>query len=412
MGWSLGWARMAMTGIAAVGMVVGGGALAPGAAQSAPAVAYGRSVAVAPGVSYRSFTVTASHGLTHGHLVTADLSNRHVRVDLLTPGAVAARAKVTAMADARAAVAAVNGDFFNISETQHPGVEATGASSGPAIASGRPLKAAVPDGQRFGPTLPPGTSARDVIGVNAAHTGRLDRLTLEGTVDTREGRLRLDGLNQYAVPVDGIGAFTPKWGSASRARAACGTDTARGAPCTQDTYEVTVRQGRVVDTSAVPGGGPIPAGTFVLLGREKGAAALRALQVGDRAGLGYRLRGRRGPLAFAVGGMPVLRARTPLDGLDDRTAATRTGAAIGDHGHRLYLLALNGAAETDSGLTLAELARLLRDMGADDGVNLDGGGSTTLATRAPGDQGVVVRNRPPGSFERAVPNGIGVFTRP
>ncbi|OAR27732.1 hypothetical protein A8W25_05055 [Streptomyces sp. ERV7] len=401
-----------MTGIAALGVVVGEGALAPGAAQSAPAVAYGRSVAVAPGVSYRSFTVTASHGLTRGHLVVAELNNPHVKVDLLTPGAVAARAKVTAMADARDAIAAVNGDFFHISETQHPGVEATGASSGPAIASGRPLKAAVPDGQRFGPALPPGTSARDVIGVGPARTGRLDRLTLEGTVDTGRGGLRLDGLNQYAVPVDGVGAFTAKWGSASRARAACGTDTARGAPCTKDTYEVTVRRGRVVNTSTVPGSGPVPVGTFVLVGREKGAQALHALKPGDRAGLSYRLRGLRGPLAFAVGGMPVLRARTPLNGLDDLTAATRTGAGIGNRGHRLYLVALNGAAENDAGLTLAELARLLRDMGADDAVNLDGGGSSTLATRGPGDPGVVVRNRPPGSFERAVANGVGIFVRP
>ncbi|MFD9489640.1 phosphodiester glycosidase family protein [Streptomyces sp. NPDC059991] len=412
MGWSLGWARMAMTGIAAVGMVVGEGALAPGAAQSAPAVGFGRTVSVAPGVSYRSFTVTASRGLTRGHLVVADLSNPHVKVDLLTPGAVAARARVTAMADAQDAVAAVNGDFFNISETQHPGVAATGASSGPAIASGRPLKAAVPDGQRFGPTLPPGTTARDVIGVNPARTGRLDRLTLEGTVDTGRGGLRLDGLNQYALPVDGVGAFTPKWGSASRERAACGTDAARGAPCTKDTYEVTVRRGRVVSTSSVLGKGPVPAGTFVLVGREKGADTLSALRPGDRAGLSYRLRGRRGPLAFAVGGMPVLRAATPLNGLDDRTAATRTGAGIGGHGHRLYLIALNGSAENDAGLTLAELARLMRDMGADDAVDLDGGGSSTLATRGPGDPGAVVRNRPPGTFERAVANGIGVFFRP
>ncbi|MFI1102147.1 phosphodiester glycosidase family protein [Streptomyces melanogenes] len=412
MGWSLGWARMAMTGIAAVGMVVGEGVLAPGAAQSAPAVGYGRAVSVAPGVFYRSFTVTASHGLTRGHLVVADLSDPHVKVDLLTPGAVAARAKVTAMADAQGAVAAVNGDFFNISETQHPGVEATGASSGPAVASGRPLKAAVPDGQRFGPTLPPGTSARDVLGVGPARTGRLDRLTLEGTVDTGRGGLRLAGLNQYALPVDGVGAFTAKWGSASRARAVCGTDTARGAPCTKDTYEVTVRRGRVVSTSTDPGKGPVPVGTFVLVGREKGAHALSALRPGDRAGLAYRLRASRGPLAFAVGGMPVLRARTPLNGLDDRTAATRTGAGIGGHGHRLYLIALNGSAENDAGLTLAELARLMRDMGADDAVNLDGGGSSTLATHGPDDQGAVVRNRPPGSFERAVPNGIGVFVRP
>ncbi|WP_369382010.1 phosphodiester glycosidase family protein [Streptomyces sp. cg36] len=411
MGWSRCWGRVAMCAVAAVGLVVGEGALAPGAARGAPAVTYGRAVAVAPGVSYRTFTVTASHGLTHGHLVVADLANPRVKVDLLTPGAVGARARVTAMADARRAVAAVNGDFFDISETQHPGVETTGASVGPAIESGRPLKGAVPDGQRFGPALPPGATDRDVLGVNSSRTARLDRLTLQGTADTSRGELRLNGLNQYALPVGGIGAFTSRWGATSWARAACGTDTSRGAPCTPAAYEVTVRRGKVVATSATLGHGPVPAGTFVLVGREKGARALRALRTGDRASLRYRLGGRGGPLEFAVGGMPVLKGRAPLGGLDDRTAATRTGAGIGGHGHRLYLVALDGSAEQNSGLTLAELARLMRVLGADDAVNLDGGGSSTLATRARGDRHAVVRNRPPGSFERAVANGIGIFAR-
>jgi len=40
-------------------------------------------------------------------------------VDLLTPGAVAARAAVSQLADARHAVGAVNGDFFDITEDQH-----------------------------------------------------------------------------------------------------------------------------------------------------------------------------------------------------------------------------------------------------------------------------------------------------
>ncbi|MGP9022581.1 phosphodiester glycosidase family protein [Streptomyces sp. BR1] len=412
MGWPLRWVRGAVVGIAAAGTVVGTGVLAPGAAQSAPAVAYGRTVAIGPGVYYRSFTVTASHGATHGHLVVVDLRNPRVRVDLLTPGAVAARARVSAMADARDAVAAVNGDFFDISEVQHPGVEVTGAPVGPAIASGRELKAAVPDGQRFGPSLPPGTSARDVLGITTGRVAYVDRLRLQGSVETDQGELRLDGFNQYAVPVGGVGAFTTKWGDASRARAACGTDSARGAPCTKDTYEVTVRRGQVVKTSATLGRGPIPADTFVLVGREKGARALRALGLHARVGLAHQLRGRKGPLTFAVGGLPVLRGRSPLDGLDDRTAATRTGAGIGSQGKRLYLLALNGAAENDAGLTLAELARLMRDIGAEDAVNLDGGGSSTLATRVPGERHVVVRNRPPGSFERSVANGIGVFARP
>jgi exopolysaccharide biosynthesis protein len=35
----------------------------------------------------------------------------------------------------------------------------------------------------------------------------------------------------------------------------------------------------------------------------------------------------------------------------------------------------------DAGLTMAELAEVLRDLGAIDAINLDGGGSTTLVHR-------------------------------
>ena len=46
------------------------------------------------------------------------------------------------------AVAAINGDFFDITESQHPQVPATDAPSGPAVADGAPLNAAVPPAQR------------------------------------------------------------------------------------------------------------------------------------------------------------------------------------------------------------------------------------------------------------------------
>jgi hypothetical protein len=368
-------------------------------------------VRVAPGVVYQEFSYPTSHGTAHGHLLTVDLRDRHVRVDLLTPGAVAARSAVSRLADARGAVGAVNGDFFNISETQHPGVDATGAPVGPAIASGRALKAAVPDGQRFGPALPPGTSAEDVIGVTANRTARLDRLALRGTADTPGGTFQLRGFNQYALPVDGIGAYTSGWGSASRRRAVCGTDTRRDDPCSSDTYEVKVRGGRVVAAASAPGRGAIAAGTTVLVGREEGARLLRKLSVGEQVRVTHWLSAQSGTsFAFAVGGFPVLRDGSPLSELDTRTAATRTAAGFGAGGGVLYLLALDGNAETDSGLTIHELAEVMREIGADSAVDLDGGGSSTLVTRAPGGSRVVVRNHPSGGAERPVPNAIGVFS--
>ncbi|MDG9715636.1 phosphodiester glycosidase family protein [Streptomyces sp. DH24] len=398
-----------MAVLAALGALVG-----TGLAGAAPAGAAPGGTAVSAGVGYEEFDIPASHGTTHAHVLRVDLDDPRVRVGLLHPGAVASRAPVSVMADARGAVGGVNGDFFNISETQHPGVEATGASVGPVIASGRAWKAAVPNGQRFGPALPPGTTTEDVIGVGVDGRARLDRLALDGSVHTREGRLPLEGLNQYALPEGSVGAFTAEWGSASRVRATCGTDTDRAAPCSTDTYEVTVRDGRVVSAAGTPGSGPVAPGTTVLVGREAGARQLRELSAGEPVTVRHRLvaAASRVPYRFALGGCPVLVGGQPLAGLDARTSAVRTAVGIADGGRHLLLLAVDGAPAYRSGLTVAEVADTMRRLGADDAFSLDGGGSTTLVAREPGAAGVSVRNHPSGGAERPVPNGIGVFSAP
>jgi exopolysaccharide biosynthesis protein len=84
---------------------------------------------------------------------------------------------------------------------------------------------------------------------------------------------------------------------------------------------------------------------------------------------------------------------------------------VSRNGRRLYLVVADGHSPASTGLTLAGLAALLRQVGADDAMDLDGGGSSTFALRGPGEPVVSVRNFPPGGNERAVANGIGVFVR-
>ncbi|MFF8731530.1 phosphodiester glycosidase family protein [Streptomyces sp. NPDC015171] len=399
--------RTVLTVVTAFG-VLAGAALA--GAAPAGAVPAGRRVA--PGVTYRQFDVTAGAGTARVHLLTVDLADPHVRVDLLHPGAVAARATVSRLADSAGAVAGVNGDFFDITETQHPGVEATGAAVGPAVAAGEVFKAAVPKGQRFGPSLPPGTATEDVFGVGTDRRARLDRLSLTGSVTTPEGSLPLKGLNQYALPVNSVGAFTARWGTASRVRAVCGTDTQRSAPCSDETYEVKVRDGRVAAVSDAPGSGTIPADTTVLVGREEGARQLRELSVGDPVDITHALVAASSevPYAFAIGGFPVLRGGAPLAGLDDTTSAVRTFVGCTGGGRQLLIAALDGAADYRTGMTVAEEAAVMQALGASDAFNLDGGGSTEMVTRDTGAGAVTVRNHPSGGAERPVPDGIGVFS--
>lgn len=356
----------------------------------------------ASGVTHREFTTTDAAGRVRGDVIEVDLANPAVRTDLLTPGAVAARSTVTQMADARDAVAAVNGDFFDIGRTSAP--------AGPAVADGDPLKAAVPQGRRSAPTVP-GADVEYVFRVGADRRAAIDRLVLDATATSRHGTVPVVALNQHAIPTGGVGLFTADWGAASRAGSVCGSDTDAGAGCAPDILEVLVRDGVVAAVSPQAGEGRLGPKEVVLLGRDGGAGSLRPLQVGDPVQVKYQLTPESGVAPrFAVGGSPILRDGAATERLDDSARAPRSGAAVSADGRWMYLVTVDGRQAASVGATLAEFAALLRQLGGDDGMNLDGGGSSTLVYRKPGEQRVAIVNNPSDSAPRMVPNGIGVFS--
>lgn len=83
----------------------------------------------------------------------------------------------------------------------------------------------------------------------------------------------------------------------------------------------------------------------------------------------------------------------------------RTAIGLDEEGRTLILAVVDGRWPGQShGMSLTELADLMKDLGAHRALNLDGGGSTTLYIR--NADGVV--NRPSGGSERAVSNLLGV----
>lgn len=84
----------------------------------------------------------------------------------------------------------------------------------------------------------------------------------------------------------------------------------------------------------------------------------------------------------------------------------RTGAGVSADGRTLILVAVDGRQKGYSvGVTLPELADLLRELGADDAVALDGGGSTSFYYRQ--SDGTLLTNRPSDGHWRAVANHLG-----
>lgn len=133
--------------------------------------------------------------------------------------------------------------------------------------------------------------------------------------------------------------------------------------------------------------GPIPADGGVLAGQGSAADQLRALwarlrtgEVGSRALL--RLDTPDG-VAESLGGSPLLLrggVRWFADTANDFTRGRQPRTLVGWNpaGERLLVTVDGRQPETSVGMTLAEAADLLLALGATDGLNLDGGGSTTF----------------------------------
>ena len=84
----------------------------------------------------------------------------------------------------------------------------------------------------------------------------------------------------------------------------------------------------------------------------------------------------------------------------------RTAIGIDRDLRLLHLVVVDGRSESSSGQTLLQLANLLRSLGDDAALNLDGGGSSTMVAKDP--VGVLgVRNSPSDGSPREVPNGLG-----
>jgi exopolysaccharide biosynthesis protein len=145
-----------------------------------------------------------------------------------------------------------------------------------------------------------------------------------------------------------------------------------------------------------------------LVGRDAGADALRALRIGDRAVPRWELRAAGSPpLRTAVGALPLVRNGAPWAGLQDTERAPRTAVGLSADGRTLALIAVDGRAQTSLGVTLAQLGRLVVELGYPQALALDGGGSTQMVRRPVGGALAVV-NAPSDRPLRPVRDGVGV----
>ncbi|WP_189315119.1 phosphodiester glycosidase family protein [Streptomyces brasiliensis] len=343
---------------------------------------------IGPGIDLQHVKALDQKGWYDAQFLNVDLSNRAVSTDLLTSGAVASGAPLSTAANKAGAVAGVNGEFFDIGNSN--------AALGGEVQNGQLVKSADIGGRQH-------------VGISKDGIAQLVDLTVDANANFAGADhkvLSLNAANGGGVPADGLVAFTSAWGDYSRNSGLTGV-------ANDQIAEVLVKDGSVVSVTpnGPAGSGTIPDGAFVLVGRGAAATALRVLQPGDPVKLDYDLADNVAKtMKFALGhGGTIVSGGQVVKGLDT-SIAPRTALGFKNGGKTLVLATWDGPGGTGKGgVGIDKEARDLAAMGVETAVNLDGGGSTTMVARALGEDAATVRNVPSDGHERNDPNGVGVF---
>jgi hypothetical protein len=360
-------------------------ALAPAAlaAQRADTVA---ARALAPGVAYRK--IADPRGPWVIHLVRVDLHRanlalRHARAHDSLRSRERTTDMVTRAEDAGARVlAAVNADFFDLQ---------TGENENNQVLAGEWWKGLKVTDSPYDTY----DNAHAQFALDSAGHPSIERYLLDARAWVRGIETPILTVNAVTTGrYEGTALFTPRYGMATP------RDTAR------ETLEATlIGIGRRGDTLlyvrrgavAVGSGSPIPRGGAVLVAYGTRRNAVQAMADGDTVRVLLapwpRLRGGRAP-ALLVGGWPrilrdgrnVAADAATLEGTISRNAEVRhprTAIGYARDGATLYLLVVDGRSTASVGMTLVELAAVMRRLGAWDALNFDGGGNTTNVVVGP-----------------------------
>jgi hypothetical protein len=305
-------------------------------------------------------------------------------------------------------LAAVNADFFNLE---------TGENENNQVIDGEWWKGLKVTDSPYDTY----DNAHVQFGIDAARRPLMDRFILDAKAWDRGVLTPIIALNfNPSGKPEGSALYTSRYGATTP------LDTTRRtveAPLMSvgkrgDTL-LFVRRGAISGSS----GSGIPRAGAVLAAYGSGLRAEEVQKMADGDTLKVLLamipRISRGAVpAMIIGGWPrILRDgqdiagdAATLEGTLSRNAESRhprTAIGFSRDSSTLFLFTVDGRSESSGGMTLVELANVMRELGAWQAMNFDGGGSTTMVV-----EGRVVNHPSDKEGERAVGNALLVVARP
>lgn len=341
-------------------------------------------------------------------VIRVDLSNPYVSLDVMTGkgGNLTTRQSTGGMAVETGAVAAVNGDYFN---TGGEGAPIGGQVSGGVLVS-----------------TPSQLQGMFAFAVTKDRKPVIDEYTFEGLVTAEDGsQFPLSGINKGAYTPEG-GASTYSHANAAYIYTDAWTAVERPKNSSASPVEVLVENDIITQISAAGQGGlpmAVPKGAYIL--RTHGLAAQFVtghLVVGQRLMTNYSLRSKTtqqsldpASLQMMIGGHTILvnggkaatfsRSTSSIGGYRARTAL-----GYSQDGRYVYVIAAEKNANSE-GMSLTELQSFMTNIGVWKGLNLDGGGSTTMVDRPLAETSTTLTfNTEYGKEQRSIVNALGVYT--
>jgi len=254
----------------------------------------------------------------------------------------ASRRKISSIADRENAIVAINGGYFK---------PQTGTPLGTLMINKKVYT---------GPIY-------DRVAIGFFDDGyNMGRLQLNAEVTTNRGGFKIDNINQPRMLSTHVIVYTGEWGTTSPATPKYG-------------IQAVINNGKLIKTSYEPCA--IPENGYVIIGPESRIKPylsakkfnLDVKMSPDWKGVNHILSG--GPYLVKDGEIFVDMTAEKLGSIGGRNPRTAIGYTKDNH---LILLTADGREGASIGLTLNELANIMKQLGCVNAMNLDGGGSTVM----------------------------------
>lgn len=353
------------------------------------------SQTITSGVTHESIQRFMYSGWLNINIVTVDLTNPFVKMDLLTsPEGLGKLSNVKTMADSAGSVAAINGDFFEKHSDEN--ITSGGYPMGFAMKSGNIVS-----------TSFYANAASDKFAsfsLNNLKQALFAYVSQTVTITAPNGqKLKIPEVNKISSTYKSPVLFNKYWG-----RNSIGS-TEKFPTMT----EMVVDNGVVTEIRFGMPPVEIPQNGYVISARQEGGKFLKTnFKVGDPVQLDIKTTPDMSNQEVAIGGGSKLVKNGQLYPLSHDLPGLHPRSAVGVSADNkyLYMVTVDGRQTLSRGVTLKELGEIMIEIGAYNALNFDGGGSTTLVGRPLGSPSLEVVNSPSETTLRKVADALGVFT--